>query len=120
MNKAKKIFLYIAGASMTFGACTKDFQDINTTPGLPTTTTIPPLVNGVISTLFLKGQEQAAIHNEYYYPVTQLATISGNSGYLVQNGALDIWTDYYGVLQNLNQIQDKIDAYTSDTAPGII
>ncbi|SEW44535.1 SusD/RagB family nutrient-binding outer membrane lipoprotein [Chitinophaga arvensicola] len=116
MNKANKIFLYIAGVAMTFGACTKDFQDINTTPGLPTSTTIPPMVNGVISTLFLKGQEQAAIHNEYYYPVTQLAGISGNSGYLVQNGALDIWTDYYATLQNLNQIQDKIDAYTGDKA----
>ncbi|NLR58285.1 SusD/RagB family nutrient-binding outer membrane lipoprotein [Chitinophaga polysaccharea] len=116
MNKTKKIFLYIAGVSMTLGACTKDFQDINTTPGLPTTTTVPPMVNGVISTLFLKGQEQAAIHNEYYYPITQLATISGNSGYLVQNGASDIWNDYYAALQNINQIQDKINAYTGDKA----
>lgn len=116
MKNAKKIFLYIAGISVTLGACTKDFQEINTTPGLPTSTSIPPMVNGVISTLFLKGQEQAAIHNEYYYPVTQLAGLSGSSGYLVQNGALDIWNDYYAALQNLNQIQDKIDAYTGDKA----
>ena len=116
MNKSKKIFLYISGLALMLGSCTKDFQEINTTPGLPTGTTIPPLVNGVISTLFLKGQEQAAIHNEYYYPITQLATISGNSGYLVQNGALDIWTDYYSALQNLNLIQDKIDAYEGDKA----
>ncbi|MET3878528.1 SusD/RagB family nutrient-binding outer membrane lipoprotein [Chitinophaga sp. OAE865] len=116
MKNTKKIFLYITGISLTLGACTKDFQEINTTPGLPTSTSIPPMVNGVISTLFLKGQEQAAIHNEYYYPVTQLATISGSSGYLVQNGALDIWNDYYATLQNLNQIQDKINAYTGDKA----
>ncbi|MEC5146557.1 SusD/RagB family nutrient-binding outer membrane lipoprotein [Chitinophaga sp. 212800010-3] len=116
MNKSKKIFLYISGLALMFGACTKDFQDINTTPGLPVTTSIPPLINGVVSTLFLKGQEQAAIHNEYYYPVTQLATISGSSGYLVQNGALDIWKDYYSALQNLNLVQDMINAYTGDKA----
>ncbi|CAL1519859.1 SusD/RagB family nutrient-binding outer membrane lipoprotein [Chitinophaga sp. MM2321] len=114
MNYAKKVCLYISGLSLLAVACTKDFQEINTTPGLPVTTGIGPLVNGVISTLFLKGQEQAAIHNEYYYPVTQLGAISGNSGYLVQNGALDIWTDYYATLQNLNIIQDKINSYTGD------
>ncbi|WP_160714019.1 SusD/RagB family nutrient-binding outer membrane lipoprotein [Chitinophaga solisilvae] len=114
MCYAKKILLYISGMSLMWSACTKDFEQINTTPGLPVTTGIGPLVNGVISTLFLKGQEQAAIHNEYYYPVTQLGAISGNSGYLVQNGALDIWTDYYATLQNLNLIQSKIDAYTGD------
>ncbi|WP_143307051.1 SusD/RagB family nutrient-binding outer membrane lipoprotein [Chitinophaga vietnamensis] len=114
MHFSRKIFRYIAGAALLLSACTKDFQDINTTPGLPVKADIPPLVNGVISTLFLKGQEQTSIHNEYYYPVTQLAWVCGKSGYLIQNGASDIWVDYYNTLQNLNLIQSKLDQFVGD------
>jgi len=72
------------------------------------------LVNGVLSTLVLRGQEQTAVHNEWYYPVTQLAATSGSSGYVLANGAQDIWNDYYSALQNLNLALDKIDASTGD------
>ncbi|NIG56381.1 SusD/RagB family nutrient-binding outer membrane lipoprotein [Chitinophaga sp. Cy-1792] len=114
MKFSNKIWLYISGAAMMLGACSKDFQQINTTPFLPVTAATGPLVNGVISTMFLLGQEQAAVHNEWYYPATQLGSIAGSSGYLVQNGANDIWADYYNTLQNLNVIQDQINAYSGD------
>ncbi|PUZ29695.1 hypothetical protein DCC81_09720 [Chitinophaga parva] len=114
MQPTKKIIASLIGVSLLFIACTKDFQGLNVTPGEPTTTTIPPLTNGVIKTLFLKGQEQAAIHNEWYYPATQLGGLSGSSGYLIENGAQDVWNDYYGALQNLKLIQDMINAYSGD------
>ena len=40
---------------------TKNFQELNTIPSQPATTTIAPLMNGVISTFILQWQEQDAI-----------------------------------------------------------
>src|SRR5690242_2825405 len=105
MLRANNIILILVVAACFLSSCTKDFQQVNTTPGKPSVTTIGPLVNGVISTLFLKGQEQVAVHNDWYYPTTQLAATSANSGYVLANGATDLWNDYYSTLQNLNLIQ---------------
>jgi len=112
MNNYKKPFRLIIAASFLLFSCTQDFKELNTTPDQPTSTTIAPLVNGVISTLPLGWQEQAAIHIDWLYPATQLAGESSLSGYLLVNGASDIWTNYYSALQNMNLIQDKINAAT--------
>ncbi|HVW60070.1 MAG TPA: SusD/RagB family nutrient-binding outer membrane lipoprotein, partial [Puia sp.] len=111
MLNRKKIALYKIGLVIVlFSSCTKNFQTINTTPGLPSDISIGPLINGALSTLFLRGQEQVSVHNDWYYPVTQLAATSGNSGYILANGAQDIWNDYYSTLQDLNLALDKINA----------
>jgi hypothetical protein len=112
MTHSKNIFLYILFGVLVFSSCTKNFQKVNATHDNPSETTIGPLVNNIISTLFLRGQEQASIHNDYYYPVTQLAATSSVSGYVLSNGVNDIWNDYYSALQNMNLIQDKINAVT--------
>lgn len=115
MLNSKKIALYKIGlAFVLFSSCTKNFQDINTTPGLPSDITIGPLLNGVLSTIFLRGQEQVSVHNDWYYPVSQLAATSGSSGYVLANGAQDIWNDYYSTLQNLNLALDKVNAATGN------
>lgn len=108
MLRSKKIALYILSGTLVLSSCTKDFQKINVTPSFPTETTVQPLINGVIKTLFLKGQEQTSIHNDNYYPATQLAGISAGSGYILDNGIHDIWSDYYSALQNMNSAQDII------------
>jgi hypothetical protein len=115
MTNYKKSFLLIFAASSFLFSCTKDFQSLNTTNDKPKLTTIPPLVNGVISTLVLQGNEQASLHIDWYYPATQLAGSSALSGYLVADGSSSIWADYYNALQNINLIQDKINA-VSDKA----
>ncbi len=112
MTHSKKIFIYILFVVYIFSSCTKKFQDLNATHNAPSQTTIGPLVNNIISTLFLRGQEQASIHNDYYYPITQLAATTSLSGYVLSNGVNDIWNDYYSSLQNMNLIQDKINAVT--------
>ena len=112
MNNYKKTFLLIFAASSLLFSCTNNFEELNTTPDKPTTTTIPPLVNGVISTLFLNGSEQAAVHIDWLYPATQLAGESSASGYLLVDGSNGVWTNYYSALQNINLIQDKINAVT--------
>lgn len=91
-------------------SCTKDFQDLNATHNAPSTTTIGPLINGIESTLFLGSTEQGAIHNDYYYPVTQLAATTAFSAFVLSNGVNDIWNNYYSTLQNINLVQDKINA----------
>ncbi|MES1216189.1 MAG: SusD/RagB family nutrient-binding outer membrane lipoprotein [Bacteroidota bacterium] len=112
MIQLKKIFYYILPGAFVWTSCTKDFQDLNATHNAPSSTTIAPLVNGVIGTLFLRGQEQASLHNDYYYVSTQLAATTSVSGYVLANGVNDVWNDYYSTLQNINLIQDKINAVT--------
>lgn len=113
MIQSKKIFIYLLfGVLFVSASCTKNFQQLNTTHNAPTSTSIPPLMNGILSTLFLQWQEQASIHNDYYYEVTQLAAETSVSGYVLQNGVSSIWTDYYSALQNMNLIQDYINEVT--------
>ena len=91
---------------MVLFSCTKNFQETNTRPDQPATTTVQPLMNHIISTLILQWQEQASAHNDWYYPVTQLAGDVSGSGYVLANGVNDIWNDYYSTLQNINDVQD--------------
>ncbi|MEO6962766.1 MAG: SusD/RagB family nutrient-binding outer membrane lipoprotein [Puia sp.] len=110
MIHSKQIFICLMFGGFFLNSCTKNFQAINATHDKPSITTIAPLMNSVIGSLFLGGQEQASVHNDYYYPVTQLAATTSISGYVLSNGVNDIWNNYYGQLQNLNAIQDKINA----------
>lgn len=105
-----KISIYLMAGLGLFSACTKDFKTLNTTPNATTVTTIPPLMNSVISTLLLNWQEQASIHNDYYYECTQLAAETSVSGYVLENGITGIWGDYYSALQNMRLIQTYINA----------
>lgn len=63
MITAKKIFIYLLPAVFLV-SCTKDFQKLNATQDKPSSTTVKPLVNGVISSLLLDWTEQASIHND--------------------------------------------------------
>jgi hypothetical protein len=110
MKNFNKPFFLMIMVSVLMLSCTKYFQDLNTTHNQPTSTTIPPLVNEVDSTLLLGWQEQASLHIDWFYPSTQLGGESSTSGYLLVNGANDIWSNYYSALQNINLIQDKINA----------
>src|SRR5450631_1930783 len=110
MIHSKKYLIYLLVCVFVWSSCTKNFRQLNATHDKPSTTTIAPLMNGIMSTFFLRGQEQASIHNDYYYPITQLAATTSASGYVLANGVNDIWNDYYSALQNMNLVQDKINA----------
>lgn len=114
MNHLNKITAFIF-SGLLLVSCTKNFQEINTTPNQPTATTAPPLVNHIISTLFLQWQEQASAHNDWYYPATQLGGITSGSGYVLENAVNDVWNDYYTTLENINAVQDIINS-TKDKA----
>ena len=105
-----RCFLCLTATALIFSACTKNFQTINETQGAPTTATIGSTMNSVFSSLFLQWQEQASIHNDYYYEATQLGAETSVSGYVLANGVNDVWKDYYSQLQNMRKIQDQINA----------
>lgn len=105
MNHSKYIWTYLIPGILVLGACTKGFNGLNKTQNEPTTTTIYPQVNNLESTLFLQWDEQASLHNDYYYEVSQLAGETSLSGYLPPSGINAIWGDYYNALQNFNEVQ---------------
>jgi hypothetical protein len=115
MTHSKNKVVFLVFGVLVFASCTKNFKQLNTTPNAPTNTAIAPLMTNIMSTLFLQWQEQASIHNDYYYEATQLAAETSVSGYVLSNGVNSIWDDYYNTLQNLNLVQDKINA-VSDKA----
>ncbi|HWK07978.1 MAG TPA: SusD/RagB family nutrient-binding outer membrane lipoprotein [Puia sp.] len=83
---------------------------MNATHNAPSSTTIGPLINGIDSSLFLTSTEQGSVHNDYYYPVTQLAATTAFSAFVLSNGVSEIWNNYYNTLQNMNLVLDKINA----------
>ena len=112
MRYAKNILIYLLPGMLAGTSCTKDFQQLNTTHNATSSTTIGPLINGIDSSLFLTPTEQGSIHNDYYYPVTQLAATTAFSAFVLSNGVSEIWNNYYNTLQNVNLVLDKINAVT--------
>jgi hypothetical protein len=110
MKQFKKLFFCAVGIFLLFDSCTTDFQQVNSNPTSPNSTTIAPLMNGIISSLLLGWDEQASISNDWYYESTQLAGETSLSGYLMASGVNEIWNGYYSTLQNINQAQDLINA----------
>jgi hypothetical protein len=115
MKKYKIIIAFLC-LILLLNSCTSNFQEINTNPTAPNSTTIAPLINGIISTLFLQWNEQASIHNDWYYEATQLAGETSLSGYLMNSGVNHIWNDYYSTLQNINLAQDMINSASDKEA----
>jgi len=72
------------------------------------TADIKGLFNGVIKNMDLGWQEQA-ISNSIIYPITQLATTVGGSGYITQNASNEIWNNYYRSLISMRQIEKLIE-----------
>ncbi|HVX51821.1 MAG TPA: SusD/RagB family nutrient-binding outer membrane lipoprotein [Chitinophagaceae bacterium] len=111
-----KKFLYIATFVLLLSGCTKNFEETNTNPYNPTTTSLPPAVNSVIATLMLQWHEQASVHNDWYYPATQLAGVTAGSGYVLADGINEIWNDYYTSMQNVNAVLDGTASYVDPEA----
>ena len=111
MHCSKNIFLlYGLSGLLFFSSCTKNFLDLNATHNAPSSTTIGPLVNRIDSSLLLGSTEQGSVHNDYYYPVTQLAATTAFSAFVLSNGVNDIWDNYYSTLQDINLVQSMINA----------
>ncbi len=110
MHPSKNIFIYVLSGMFVLASCTKNFQELNATHNEPSSTTIGPVINGIDQSLFMGGTEQGCVHNDYYFPATQLAATTAFSAFVLSNGVNEIWNGYYGTLQNINLAQDMINA----------
>ena len=96
---------------MAFTACTKDFDEMNQDPFSPTGTTIDALFNGVVSSLQQSMNEQFYLQNEIWYPETELGALISESWGNSQIGISNLWSDYYYMLANIRELENRFDAY---------
>lgn len=113
-NLKSALYYTLCLSALTFSSCTKDFEDMNQPWKDAQTADIKSLFNGVVNNLELGWQEQATA-NTNIYPITQLATVVGSSGYMMQNASNDIWENYYRSLISIRQIEKMIDESTDKT-----
>lgn len=93
--------------SISITSCTKDFENMNAPWKDAQTADINSLYNGIVSSLELGAQEQATA-NTWIYPITQLGTTVGSSGYNMQNASNELWEEYYRDLISIRQIEKMI------------
>ncbi|MCS3555454.1 MULTISPECIES: SusD/RagB family nutrient-binding outer membrane lipoprotein [unclassified Sphingobacterium] len=104
--------LILGTASIT--ACTKNFDEMNAPWKDAQTADINSLFNGAVASMELGAQEQATA-NTFIYPISQLGTTVGSSGYSMQNASNELWENYYRALISLRQI-DKMISDSPDKA----
>jgi len=88
-------------------SCTKDFDEMNAPWKDAQTADIKSLFNGVVASIELSAQEQATA-NTWIYPIAQLGTTVGNSGYSMQNASNELWENYYRALISIRLTEKMI------------
>lgn len=95
--------------ALTFGSCTKGFEDMNKNPMNPTGTDIGPLFNGVVNSLTWIGNEQFYLNNEVFYPETELGALTSEAWGNMSIGVDAVWNNYYLALANIHDIDKRLD-----------
>ena len=112
-NISKISGLALVALLLTVTSCKKDFESINEPWDQPSSASTPELFNSVVSSLPLTGGEQSVM-NSWIYPITQQATVVGNS-YPYNNAIGALWENYYYTLGNVRLLEDRI-AKSTDAA----
>jgi hypothetical protein len=106
--------ILIACAVFALVSCTKKFEEMNQNPFSPTGTTIEALFNGVVSSLQQSMNEQFYLQNEIWYPETELGALTSESWGNSQIGTANVWSDYYYMLANIRELENRFDAYDAE------
>ena len=115
-NNGMKRNIFIICAALALASCTKKFEEMNQDPFSPTGTTIEALFNGVVSSLQQSMNEQFYLQNEIWYPETELGALTSEAWGNSQIGTSNVWSDYYLMLSNIRELENRFDAY--DEAEG--
>ena len=115
-NIGMKRNIFIICAALALASCTKKFEEMNQDPFSPTGTTIEALFNGVVSSLQQSMNEQFYLQNEIWYPETELGALTSEAWGNSQIGTSNVWSDYYLMLSNIRELENRFDAY--DEAEG--
>lgn len=108
----RKYFKTIVYSSLILGtamvsSCTKNFDEMNAPWKDAQTADVKSLFNGIVASIELGAQEQATA-NTWIYPVTQLGTTVGNSGYSMVNASNELWENYYRALISMRLTERMI------------
>lgn len=103
-----------------FSSCTKDFEEINTDPHGFTTASDGSLFNNVIASLQPGWDEQFYINNEILYKQTQLAALTQEAWGNLTIGTEDIWKNYYAVLPEIRELDQRLTSYHESYSDTII
>ena len=109
MNLRNILLASTAILALTFGSCTKGFEEMNKNPMNPTGTDIGPLFNGVVSSLTWIGNEQFYLNNEVFYPETELGALTSEAWGNMSIGTDAVWNNYYLALANIHDIDKRLD-----------
>ena len=117
MKKNLKNIILASTAIITLalGSCTKNFEEMNKNPMMPTGTDIGPLFNGVISSLTWNSNEQFYLWNEIFYPETELGALTSEAWGNVNIGVDAVWNNYYLALANIHDIDQRLDELCEST-----
>jgi len=116
----KNIYIALAFSMIILGmiSCTKDFEEMNQDPNGFTTASDGSLLNGIIQSLILTGNEQFYIQNEILYKQTQQAALTASAWGNYSIGTEDIWGNYYGSLSEIRELEKRFTEKPAST-PGL-
>lgn len=90
-------------------SCDKGFEELNKDPLNPTTAQVGPIFNSIVESLKLGWNRQLFLHNEKLYDITELAVVTAETFGNVEQGAEDVWENYYGALQSFRELERRFD-----------
>lgn len=92
---------------LSVSSCTKNFEEMNQNPFLPTGTTNEALFNGVVKAMQQNMNEQFYLQNEIWYPETELGALISDAWGNSQIGTASVWSDYYNMLTNIRALEQR-------------
>ena len=104
-------FLLAMATALSVTSCTKDFDEMNQNPFMPTGTTIEALFNGVVKSMQQNMNEQFYLQNEIWYPETELGALISDAWGNSQIGTASVWSDYYFMLTNVRELEHRFTEY---------
>ena len=110
----KRNILIVCVLALIASSCTKKFEEMNQDPFSPTGTSVEALFNGVVSSLQLSGNEMFYLHNEIFYPETELGALISDAWGNSQIGTASVWSNYYSALSNMREIETRFDNYCTE------
>lgn len=107
MKVTYKILILVFACVTVFTSCRKDITELNKNPLGFTTASDGSLFNEVISSLQLGWNEQFYLHNEIFYPETQLAALSSKAWGNYAIGTEEVWNNYYKSLPEIRELERR-------------
>ncbi len=105
MNRSKWPIIVLV--ALVFSACDSGFEDLNQNPLQPTEAQTGAIFNSLVESLRLGWNRQLFLHNEVLYDVTELAVVTAETFGNVEQGAEEVWQNYYAALLGFRELEKR-------------